>query len=271
MKTYSANSHCVGDTIAEIEARVRLGSVALPDASEIFVGDGDFLAIGLEFLRYFIQYGQLQRSSKVVDVGCGIGRMAIPLMHYLDADGRYVGLDVNRTGIAWCQRNIERIDPRFHFYHVDAYHPLYNIDGKLLATEVVLPEATRGIDLAVATSLFTHLFLVDALHYLIQLRRALKPSGRVLVTAFLIRDEDRIAMGDAHLSSSSEAGEMFTDPVNPLAATFYPIDRFNFIVRQAGLTIEGPVRFGHWRGNGGTGNFQDVVVLRQPLEERGRG
>ena len=48
-----------------------------------FVGAGDFTAIGLEFLRYFQDLGGLRPTDHVLDVGCGIGRMALPLTGYL--------------------------------------------------------------------------------------------------------------------------------------------------------------------------------------------
>ncbi len=45
----------------------------------IFVGDGDFKSKGNEFLKYFIEIGGIKKTDHVLDVGCGIGRMAVPL------------------------------------------------------------------------------------------------------------------------------------------------------------------------------------------------
>src|SRR5205085_6486747 len=50
---------------------------------------GEFRATGAEFLRYFIELGGLRPTEHVLDVGCGVGRMAVPLTGYLDAGGRY--------------------------------------------------------------------------------------------------------------------------------------------------------------------------------------
>ena len=49
-----------------------------------FVGCGDFEQIGREYLGHFKELGGLRPDSRVLDIGCGIGRMAIPLMDYLD-------------------------------------------------------------------------------------------------------------------------------------------------------------------------------------------
>ena len=64
-----------------------------------FVGDGDFTAIGEEHLRYFIEYGKLLPDHTVLDVGSGIGRMALPLTRYLSVQGAYYGFDPTAAGV----------------------------------------------------------------------------------------------------------------------------------------------------------------------------
>jgi 2-polyprenyl-3-methyl-5-hydroxy-6-metoxy-1,4-benzoquinol methylase len=51
--------------------------------SMVHIGGGDFKQIGQEFKNYFITLANLQPNNRVLDVGCGIGRMAIPLTSYL--------------------------------------------------------------------------------------------------------------------------------------------------------------------------------------------
>ena len=54
-----------------------------PRRSLLFVGRGDFVRIGREFLDIFKTEAGLLPSDTVLDVGSGIGRMAIPLTDYL--------------------------------------------------------------------------------------------------------------------------------------------------------------------------------------------
>ena len=43
---------------------------------------------------------------KILDMGCGCGRMAIPFSAYLSEKGKYIGFDVWSDGIEWCNENI---------------------------------------------------------------------------------------------------------------------------------------------------------------------
>jgi len=87
-----------------------------------FVGAGDFIATGDEFLGHLTELAGLTPSSDVVDVGCGIGRIARPLAGFLTS-GTYAGFDVDPRGIAWCS---ERYPPeRFAFTLADLHNARY--------------------------------------------------------------------------------------------------------------------------------------------------
>ena len=105
-----------------------------PPAELRFCGDGDFRAIGAEFLGHFVRRADLGRDERVLDIGCGIGRMAVPLTQYLSDAGSYQGVDIVRDGIAWCERTISPAYPNFRFRHLDLDHPLYNPGGSASAT-----------------------------------------------------------------------------------------------------------------------------------------
>lgn len=51
----------------------------------------------------------------MLDVGCGSGRMALPLTGYLNSEGRYAGFDISQKAIAWCQEHITSAHPNFQF------------------------------------------------------------------------------------------------------------------------------------------------------------
>jgi SAM-dependent methyltransferase len=48
-----------------------------------------------EYLAYLTLLAGLQRTSAVLELGCGHGRTARGLLDYMRSPGRYVGLDVD--------------------------------------------------------------------------------------------------------------------------------------------------------------------------------
>src|SRR5437899_4206396 len=127
------------------EQIIRNRFLPVPPPERIFVGDGGFLPIGVEFLKWFVRIGDLKRDERVLDFGCGIGRMALPLTQYLE-DGYYEGLDVSATGITWCTESIASRYERFRFHHLDLAHPIYNAAGAVATSAVCLPFADAAFN-----------------------------------------------------------------------------------------------------------------------------
>src|SRR5690348_5915887 len=82
------------------DAYLRSRFIPVPPSELCFVGDGDFRAIGAEFLKRFVRHGGLAPRDRVLDIGSGIGRMALPLTQYLE-NGTYDGIEIVADGVAW--------------------------------------------------------------------------------------------------------------------------------------------------------------------------
>jgi ubiquinone/menaquinone biosynthesis C-methylase UbiE len=140
------------------------------------------VATGDEFLSHLVALCELKPDDRVLDVGCGSGRLARPLAGFLSIDGAYAGLDANADGIAWCTRRYRHL-PHFRFVHADVRQPRFNPGGAEAAVGYRFPFDDGSFDVAALISVLTHLTEEETLHYFGQVRRVLAPGGRVLATA----------------------------------------------------------------------------------------
>ena len=124
----------------------------------------------------------LTDRARVLDIGCGCAKVA----RFLACDPRvaqYVGFDPIAACIAWNRRFVTPLTgERFQFLHADLYSAEYNPGGSLQPSQFRFPADDGSIDLAIASSLFTHLLEADAGHYLGESARVLAPEGRLILS-----------------------------------------------------------------------------------------
>jgi len=164
-----------------------------PDSMADYVGGGgaeNFKGIGREMVGWLQEIGGLRPGDDALEVGCGIGRIAIPLTQYL-REGTYVGFDVVPHGIEWCQQKVTTRHPNFTFFHSDIYNKAYNPTGRFAAHEYSFPFPDGRFDFVFLTSVFTHMLPRDVERYVAEIGRVLKPGGRCFFTAYLVTDEAR--------------------------------------------------------------------------------
>src|SRR5215467_4119104 len=65
------------------------------------------------------KYVGIEPHFGILEIGCGIGRDAIPLTKVLSAGagGVYTGTDLVKASIDWCNANIRERHPHFFFHH----------------------------------------------------------------------------------------------------------------------------------------------------------
>lgn len=237
-----------------------------PPPDSIFVGDGDYRAIGAEFLGHFVRIGRLQAHERVFDIGCGIGRMAVPLTQYLDPErGSYDGVDPVMDGILWCAQTITPAYPRFRFQRLDIAHPLYNPQGSLPGNEVRFGFPNQSFDFITMTSVATHLPPDELVVYLNEAARLLAPGGRLFLTAFAL---DGQSTGQERLKFRrwGEGPGWYAIEEAPLAAAGIDAGFLLEHATQAGLAVE-RLDPGHWRGHSAA-HYQDLLVAVKPGVQR---
>jgi SAM-dependent methyltransferase len=240
----------------------------IPVELAILTGGGEetWAGISAAHLAAYERYCPLRAGHDVLEVGCGVGRDAIPLTRVLGGDGSYVGVDVSQPSIEWCQAHITGPHSNFSFAHLDIRSEFYNPHGTLSAQEVVLPVATDSVDRIVLQSVFTHMFEPDITHFLREFRRVLRPDGRVFVSFFVLGKES------LQLASATPEVLKFVHPhgdgcrINdlgyPEAAVGYTPPALRRMVRRGGFAFDQPVHLGSWCGRQDVDDGQDIVILK---------
>ena len=254
----------IGYFLLETSAAVSGRDDYVPPSWLSLTGEGDFRVVGNEFLRYFIELGRLMRDDHVLDVGCGLGRMALPLIDYLDpAKGRYIGFDVDKQAIRWCQRRISLRYPNFRFQHADIFNRFYHRSGRVDGAIYHFPYGEESFDFVISTSVFTHMLPPDVENYLTEIARVLRPGGRCLMTFFLLNPESVGLMNSGHskLNLSHNCGTYrLLNPKIPEAAIAHNEGKVRDWCSTHGLSIVEPVHYGSWCGRPRYLSYQDVII-----------
>lgn len=121
----------------------------------------DFKRLGIEYSRYLVELGNLKPNEKMLDVGCGPGRVAAQLTEYRGREGGYEGFDIVADAINWCRMRITPKHTNFHFQLADIYNQYYNPKGTHTASSYRFPYRDECFDLVALISVFTHMRPVE--------------------------------------------------------------------------------------------------------------
>jgi SAM-dependent methyltransferase len=150
-----------------------------------FARDEDFVHSGEEEAKRLTVWCGLGAQSRVLDVGCGPGRLPIGILRTAGDIAAYRGIDVSRTPIEWCSRHIQLAHPSFQFLHINVRNDRYNPSGESLNDRFRLPFPSGSFDIIYLYSVFSHMGTEDVQRYLREYARLLAPDGSVFLTAFV--------------------------------------------------------------------------------------
>ena len=135
-----------------------MAAYPLDEAMSLAIG-GNYEEFGVT-LRQVMQYAGLRDGMAVVDLGCGSGRLAHALGKELKIE--YYGIDIVEALLAYA-----RTKTPAHYRFILNY-----------TLNIPLPDASA--DMIAAFSVFTHLRPAETYIYLEDMRRVLKPGGRIV-------------------------------------------------------------------------------------------
>ena len=213
-----------------------------------FRADADFIATAVKEARRLVADAGSPRPLRVLDLGCGAGRLAYGLIEIEASIARYDGVDVMAPQIDWCVQQVTPRHPEYRFSTIDVYNERYNPGGARAASDTALPLEPGSYDVAYAYSVFSHLVSSDVRAYLVEFARLLLPGGIAIVTGFI---EDGVP--DEMVNPPGYLDEAWG---GPLHCVRYDRTFLEGMAREAGLVVE---RFEH----GQEANGQSRLTLRR--------
>jgi len=131
------------------------------------IGSGDFDLVGRIELGLLKMAG-LKPDHTLVDLGCGIGRLAVHAIPTLSG-GSYIGIDISQTMLKRAKARIAETVP----------NPPCSVTWiKQTTSHFTLAE--KSVDMMCAFSVFTHMEHEDCYRYLKDALRIVKPLGRFI-------------------------------------------------------------------------------------------
>jgi len=198
------------------------------EAMSVALGGGDFTNVGNRELEILRRVG-LAAGDRVIDVGCGSGRLAAALTTAFGYRIHYLGTDV-----------VEELLEHARKVSNSSYQFELNLD-------LTIPADDESCDYIVFFSVITHLLHEESFRYLRDAVRALKPGGTIIAT-FL--------ESQRHWSIFQRVVDIYDQPAKEPLVMFIERPMLQKWCDELGLTLEQVI------DEGPLG--QSIAVLQRP-------
>lgn len=227
-----------------------------------FADAGRFCRDAENMINAAVRLTDFRVDERVLEIGCGCGRIARAIATQIGTSVRYDGLDVSAPMLNWCIDNIESRLPSFHFKFADVNAPGHNPTGLVQAEKFVFPYASGTFELAIMSSVLTHMRAESIENYVAETARVLKPGGHFFSTVLLF-DEDAataMEMGTTLFNFRHEVGPCLTfDPASPEEGIAFREPWFRQLLESKGFRVQ-RIERGDWRVARSYEIVQDYVV-----------
>jgi 2-polyprenyl-3-methyl-5-hydroxy-6-metoxy-1,4-benzoquinol methylase len=143
------------------------------------------------FFAALIKCFAKDESLRIIDFGCGHGKLAPVSVFFTHPEGEYLGIDIQESYINYCRRKYSQL-PRVRFHVSRDYNPFYPqqqsavAENKSYGNDWNVPP--DSIDVVMALSVFTHLQEADALGYINKIHTIIKPNGLAILTCHVVKE-----------------------------------------------------------------------------------
>lgn len=120
----------------------------------------------------------LTTGARLIDLGCGSGRLSTAMGRRFGASIDYLGIDIVQALLDYAAA---KAPPAYRF---------------VLHRDLSIPAPSESADFVVAFSVFTHLRTSETLAYLADAKRVLRPGGAVVFSYLTLPQHWRMLIGD---------------------------------------------------------------------------
>jgi SAM-dependent methyltransferase len=214
-------------------------------------------------------YGNLSAAKAVLEIGCGLGDVALALRDVLPQSSTYDGIDADRGKVEFLGSTLGNAYSNFRFAQADN------------ADQHRLPYDNAAFDVIFAVSAFTHLLPPAAATVLAEMKRVLAPSGQIVLGMMLLDHYEPGRPRPATFQSERyNVDHRFGDPSreefrvgdthNPTDVTAYASTYLAQLAGEAGLRLAHHPIPGQWSASTPewVGRLDLVVLEHVPVPER---
>ena len=213
------------------------------------------------------------KGNKILDIGCGTGLLAMASMPFITENGKYLGLDVKKNNIVFCNSNYKH--PNVHFEHFDISNEKYAANQ---SKSIVPWDVTDGsYDVITALSVWTHLNEEHSIFYFKEIDRVLKKGGKAIISFFYLDDDyqkslERRTDDNGRFHKTKQKRWIFSENAYESKDWFCPewvkvpedaigvnSKAIEMMIADTSLEIEN-IYSGNWKENPGF-YFQDVIIF----------
>lgn len=222
-----------------------------------------YLTAGEALVQLLIQHAGLDSGSRILDIGCGTGRIVKALSKIIDP-AMYVGIDINKRYI----ETAKALNNAFNFIHYDLCHDEYNPLGVIDPAVADYPADDRSFDIVCAFGVLNHNRSKWVMQSLRSIAKKLKPKGIFIATMLLLNQTSMSFLNSGKtkrpfILTNKSVDEWSQAADRPLLNIAIPEVAVRRTCIKSRLMIKEPIRYGHWIAHEHALTTHDVLIAQK--------